>query len=306
MNVDIASRLVALRKKFGYSQETLAEQLGISRQAVSKWERAEASPDTDNLITLAKLYGVSLDELLNTELGLPDKGDESRDSEEADTQSSDTYDETDPDSKQGRWNSKSGIHVEDNGDEVHIGWDGIRVKEKKGSHVSIGWNGIKVKDPGVEVNVSGDGVYVKDADGKYKAKVGGSPVSDEEKADDFEDWEDWWGFRDRKKNIFQRIPLGIIAVITFILIGFLTGMWHPAWMIFLLVPVIDSFITAIVKRDIRRFAYPIVVTGVFLWIGFMNNLWHPGWVIFLTIPVYYSVLPKKSSKKKIKIIADTE
>ena len=67
MNIEIANRLQKLRKEKGYSQEQLADELGISRQAVSKWERAEASPDTDNLICLAKLYGISLDELLNSD-----------------------------------------------------------------------------------------------------------------------------------------------------------------------------------------------------------------------------------------------
>ncbi|MBQ2822975.1 MAG: helix-turn-helix domain-containing protein [Oscillospiraceae bacterium] len=67
MNVETANRLQMLRKKNNLSQEELAEKIGISRQAVSKWERAEASPDTDNLILLAKLYGVTLDELLRTE-----------------------------------------------------------------------------------------------------------------------------------------------------------------------------------------------------------------------------------------------
>lgn len=67
MNIETANRLYELRKKNGLSQEELADKLGISRQAVSKWERAEASPDTDNLILLAKLYNVSLDELLNSE-----------------------------------------------------------------------------------------------------------------------------------------------------------------------------------------------------------------------------------------------
>ena len=67
MNIEIANRLAKLRKEKGYSQEELAEKLGLSRQAVSKWDRAESSPDTDNLICLAKLYNVSLDELLRTE-----------------------------------------------------------------------------------------------------------------------------------------------------------------------------------------------------------------------------------------------
>ena len=64
MNVEIAQRLAEMRRAKGYSQEELAEKLGLSRQAVSKWERAESSPDTGNIIALAKLYGVTIDELL--------------------------------------------------------------------------------------------------------------------------------------------------------------------------------------------------------------------------------------------------
>lgn len=65
MTIKLADRLVEYRKKAGFSQEQLAEKLGVSRQAISKWERAEASPDTDNLLELAKLYDVSLDELVD-------------------------------------------------------------------------------------------------------------------------------------------------------------------------------------------------------------------------------------------------
>ena len=71
MDIRTADRLVALRRARGWSQEELAVRLGVSRQAVSKWERAEASPDTDNLIALARLYGVSLDQLL---LEVPTEG----------------------------------------------------------------------------------------------------------------------------------------------------------------------------------------------------------------------------------------
>lgn len=67
MNVEIANRLQQLRKNNNLSQEELAEKIGVSRQAVSKWERAEASPDTDNLILLSRLYNMSLDELLRTD-----------------------------------------------------------------------------------------------------------------------------------------------------------------------------------------------------------------------------------------------
>lgn len=65
MNLEFAGRLQQLRKNNGLSQEELAEKIGVSRQAVSKWERAEASPDTENLILLSGLYRMSLDELVN-------------------------------------------------------------------------------------------------------------------------------------------------------------------------------------------------------------------------------------------------
>ena len=67
----IAERLVELRKESGLSQEQLAERLYVSRQAVGKWERAEGLPDIENLLLLSRLYGVSMDSLLN-----PDDADE--------------------------------------------------------------------------------------------------------------------------------------------------------------------------------------------------------------------------------------
>jgi len=65
MDYKTADRLIELRKKYGYSQDELAERLDISRQAISKWERAESLPDTENLIGLAALYGISIDELIH-------------------------------------------------------------------------------------------------------------------------------------------------------------------------------------------------------------------------------------------------
>ena len=89
MNVEIAQRLAEMRRAKGYSQEELAEKLGLSRQAVSKWERAESSPDTGNIIALAKLYGVTIDELLRVDEDvLDDVAFESRDRAAADAQPS--------------------------------------------------------------------------------------------------------------------------------------------------------------------------------------------------------------------------
>lgn len=64
----LGDKLYRLRKDKGISQEELAYKLNVSRQAISKWERGEALPDTDNLISLAKLYEVSLDELVGNDV----------------------------------------------------------------------------------------------------------------------------------------------------------------------------------------------------------------------------------------------
>lgn len=67
MTIKMADRLIALRRAKGLSQREVAKQLGVTRQAVSKWERAEASPDTDNLLALMALYGVTLEDLMPSE-----------------------------------------------------------------------------------------------------------------------------------------------------------------------------------------------------------------------------------------------
>ena len=60
----LGEALKAHRTRCKMTQEFVAESLGVSRQAVSKWETGAAEPSTSNLIALAKLYGVSAEELL--------------------------------------------------------------------------------------------------------------------------------------------------------------------------------------------------------------------------------------------------
>ena len=59
-----AEKLLQLRTKSGYSQWTLAEKLNVSRQAVSKWELGTTLPETDKIIAISDLFGVSIDSLL--------------------------------------------------------------------------------------------------------------------------------------------------------------------------------------------------------------------------------------------------
>ena len=64
----LGAKLQSLRKQSGMSQETLAGQLGVSRQAVSRWELDISLPETENIIKLAKIFNVSFDYLLNEEI----------------------------------------------------------------------------------------------------------------------------------------------------------------------------------------------------------------------------------------------
>ncbi len=61
--MNLGERIAERRKKTGISQEKLAELIGVSRQAVTKWESGNANPDTENLIRLAEVFGCSIDEL---------------------------------------------------------------------------------------------------------------------------------------------------------------------------------------------------------------------------------------------------
>jgi transcriptional regulator with XRE-family HTH domain len=65
--MNFQERIQQIRKEKGLSQEDLAEKLGISRQAIAKWEAGLTYPDVDNLIALSSLFKVSIDSLLKSE-----------------------------------------------------------------------------------------------------------------------------------------------------------------------------------------------------------------------------------------------
>lgn len=64
----LADKILSLRKKSGLSQEEFAEKMGVSRQAVSKWEGAQSVPDLDKILMMSEIFGVSTDYLLKDEI----------------------------------------------------------------------------------------------------------------------------------------------------------------------------------------------------------------------------------------------
>lgn len=60
----LEEKLQLLRKQNGYSQEQLADKIGIARQTISKWENGQAVPELNGLILLSELYGVTIDRIV--------------------------------------------------------------------------------------------------------------------------------------------------------------------------------------------------------------------------------------------------
>ena len=69
--MNLPEKLAFLRRAKGLSQEKLADEMNVSRQAVSKWESGNVMPSLDNLIYLSKLYGVTIDSLIDDSQDLP-------------------------------------------------------------------------------------------------------------------------------------------------------------------------------------------------------------------------------------------
>ena len=228
MNIEIANRLLQYRKRMGLSQEELAEKIGVSRQAVSKWERAEAAPDTDNLIELSKIYGVSLDEMLK---GRPE-ADPNNTAEDPPTAGN-----SDTDSTSEVFNAEDGV------EKVHIGFDGIHVQDKNGTKVDVDRNGVFVEENGEQKVYTGtDGHIHKSPD-----------IIEKEN-------------EHKRGSLWLKLPYPIVTVIAYILfgtlnvvkailmrkvkvfcypvlvamvyliIGFAFNWWHPGWVLFLTIP----------------------------------------------------------------------
>lgn len=199
MDLMTANRLQQLRKANGYSQDVLAEKLGISRQAVSKWERAESSPSVDNLIDLARLYGITVDEMLNTE-----------------------------------------------GDKVVIKTQ----------------NNTK-----------------KDIKGKLKSLIS--------KANDF-------GIYPELARSLAKFPFFLVVTILYVVLCFVTKLWHPLWIMFLALPIYYQFALACKGGNKKVFMLllpiPEIIVTVFLILGFAFGIWKYAWILFLLLPIYYWIV----------------
>ena len=301
MNVEIAERLAARRRLAGLSQEALAEKLGVSRQAVSKWERSESSPDTDNLIALAKLYGVSLDELLYVDESIEDDvAFEAADRAEArgasrvvvaeaseetaspegggvgDACDAETAEGVDFE-KEGRGKvhfGPGGIHVDDGKDHVHVSWaEGVHVVDRHGEEVQVGWDGVRVNTTDPE---TAEHIFTRDN------PFGVSPG----------------GFDAERAKKWLKFPFWALVIVAYLAFGMLSGIWGPTLFLLFLIPVYYIVGAAVASHRIAPMLcalYPIGSIAWFLWMTFVDVHWHgPAWVIFLTIPLVEVIIVQLS------------
>ena len=288
MDLAMAQRLVDRRKAAGLSQEALAAQLGVSRQAVSKWERSESSPDTDNLIALAALYGVSLDELLYGKA--VDDADCSEDSDagaEASDEAEEDEDSADNTSRSDKplvdISLAHGIHVidPDKGEEVHVGWNGIHVtNDRKGEEVHVGPGGVHVdtlEDDGHSVHTNADGTVTIDGETFSSWKEAHDKLDHHGKH-----------FHTKLGRAWNKFPFPAIVALAYLALGIAYGTWGMGLFLVFLIPVYYAIGDFIDRRRLSKLigsVYPAAAIAWFLYMWLCLGQPHPAWVILVTIPV---------------------
>lgn len=288
MDLAMAQRLVDRRKAAGLSQEALAAQLGVSRQAVSKWERSESSPDTDNLIALAALYGVSLDELLYGEA--VDDADCSEDSDagaEASDEAEEDEDSADNTSRSDKplvdISLAHGIHVidPDKGEEVHVGWNGIHVtNDRKGEEVHVGPGGVHVdtlEDDGHSVHTNADGTVTIDGETFSNWKEVHDKLDHHGKH-----------FHTKLGRAWNKFPFPTLVALAYLALGIVYGTWGMGLFLVFLIPIYYAIGDFIDRRRLSILigsVYPAAAIAWFLYMWLCLGQPHPAWVILITIPV---------------------
>lgn len=291
MDLAMAQRLVDRRKAAGLSQEALAAQLGVSRQAVSKWERSESSPDTDNLIALAALYGVSLDELLYGEAASDADG-----SEDGSTETVDEAKEAEDSAEHADCGDKPlvdislarGIHVIDpnKGEEVHVGWNGIHVtNERKGEEVHVGPDGVHVdtlEDDGHSVHTDDDGTVTIDGETFSSWKEAHDKLDHHGKH-----------FHTKVGRTWNKFPFPALVALAYLVLGIVYGTWAAGLFLVFLIPVYYAFGDFIDQRHLSKLidvGYSVSAEAWFLYMWLCLEQPHPAWVILITIPVVKALM----------------
>ncbi len=103
---------------------------------------------------------------------------------------------------------------------------------------------------------------------------------------------------------WKTFPYPVVVTLVYLLIGFLFGLWHPGWLLFLTIPLYYTAISPKGGFDLNRIPYPLLVSILYVVAGFAIRFWHPGWLIFLTIPLYYTLAGQVIREKANRILTE--
>lgn len=339
MNIEIANKLQQMRKKNGLSQEELAAKMGVTRQAVSKWERAESAPDMENLILLAKLYGVTIDELLNTgaspetvSAGISLKKDDygyTDDPVREKRPDNYTDEEIFPNTNMNGESSipqgaPFGVDIDEE-EQKSTGAstdnaqdDLVKNLEKAGRAIGDVLNsaGQKINEAVKNAEKSDKNADGKTEDWEVKLERGMEKFGEkmekfgEEMERKFGEGSDFSNEMNKKHKepatlLDKLFPL-LMAIVFCLSIPM--GLAHIGWIAFLFIPMYYTTKEAIKKRDPLIFCYPVFCVIVYVggglilsdWWMLGNIWWSTMWMIFVTIPIYYIVFAHLHEKKKNK------
>lgn len=250
MEQTLGERLIAFRKRNGYSQDELATKLQVSRQSICNWENGTSVPSVDYIKDLAKLYGVSIDDLLN--LNKPIEECYIKEANKEQDHSKDKIRIT-----------KDGIFIKDDEDDIKINWNDI--------------DGKNVFDKEIKIDGANKDVLLK----KRKKALNNNIASIIDSAflaisiiaylllgfllpKEANPWGIYWvliiasfipgGLYRTFTSGLHNFPIVFIAVGIYCYLGCAYGMWHPHWVIMLSIPIFYMFVGLIkkIKKNVRQ------------------------------------------------------
>lgn len=84
--------------------------------------------------------------------------------------------------------------------------------------------------------------------------------------------------------------LPLMVVVAYVLLGVLGNWWHPAWILFLLIPIYYLTIECVKHKSAEAFPIVFIVTAAYLCLGCLKGLWHPYWALYALVPAYYTAI----------------
>lgn len=249
MTYEFADRLIELRKDNGMSQEELAQRIGLSRQAVSKWERAESSPDIGNLVALAEIYGLTIDDIVKGTSAVSSEADEDA-SSKAEAAGEESVEEVIDDEPEVLEDVEVDVAADSADGQPSQPTSDVSKMPPPDPSQRVDWadaaaawhHGTQAPPPGhpfgghqgapdpTQPFASPDpaGQHFATADPAMQAA--GKP----------------------RKPAALMFPYPVLCVLLYLILGFAFGLWHPGWIIFFTIPFYYWIVNVVVSDPLWR------------------------------------------------------